>query len=73
MRCDFQSVANRLHAAPARSHRRESGEMVDEIVSLRVPADVLVVDAAQFRQRAAVPRTLYHAALHDGKWLDGSH
>ena len=58
--------------APPRSRRREMVELMDEIRPLRVPADVLVVDAAQFRQRAAVPGTLYHSALREGRWLYGS-
>lgn len=57
--------------SPPRSRRREMVELVDEIRPLRTRADVLVVDAAQFRQRAAVPGTLYHSALHEGTWLYG--
>ena len=58
--------------APPRSRRREMVELRDEIRPLRLSADMLVVDVAEFRERAAVPGTLYHSALHEGKWLYGS-
>ena len=58
-------------AEPPRSHRREMVELTDKLRPLRISADVLVVDAAQFRQRSAVPGTLYHSAMHEGKWLYG--
>ena len=56
---------------PPRSTRREMVELADRLRPLRLPADVLVVSAQRFRESAAVPGTLYHSVLREGKVLYG--
>ena len=56
---------------PPRSTRREMVELADRLRPLHIAADVLVVSAKRFRESAAVPGTLYHAALREGKVLYG--
>ena len=65
---DFLVVVPR----PPASTRQAMVELMDELRPLRVPADVLVLSAARFRQRAGVPGTLCHTALREGKVLYGS-
>lgn len=56
---------------PPRSTRIEMVELTDHLRPLRIAADVLVVSAKRFRESAAVPGTLYHSALREGKVLYG--
>jgi predicted nucleotidyltransferase len=56
---------------PPPSIRREMVELADLLRPLRLLADVLVVSARRFRESAAVPGTLYHVALQEGKVLYG--
>jgi predicted nucleotidyltransferase len=56
---------------PPSSIRREMVELADLLRPLRLLADVLVVSARRFRESAAVPGTLCHAALQEGKVLYG--
>ncbi len=56
---------------PPRSTRREMVELTDLLRPLRLFADVVVVSARRFRESAAVPGTLYHAAANEGKLLYG--
>ncbi len=46
-------------------------ELTDLLRPLRLFADVVVVSARRFREGAAVPGTLYHAAASEGKLLYG--
>ena len=56
---------------PPRSTRREMVELLDLLRPLRLFADVVVVSAGRFRESAAVPGTLSHAAAKEGKLLYG--
>ena len=56
---------------PPKSIRAEMVELTDVLRPLRIIADVLVVSARRFRESAAVPGTLYHSALREGKVLYG--
>ena len=60
-----------LPQAPA-STRREMVTLADLLRPLRVWGDVLVVGAKRFREAAAVPGTLYHTVVREGKVLYGS-
>jgi predicted nucleotidyltransferase len=56
---------------PPQSTRREMVELTDLLRPLRLFADVVVVSARRFRESAAVPGTLYHAAAKEGMLLYG--
>lgn len=56
---------------PPRSTRREMVELADLLRPLRLSADVVVVSAQRFHESAAVPGTLYHSVLREGKVLYG--
>jgi predicted nucleotidyltransferase len=56
---------------PPPSIRREMVELTDRLRPFRIAADVVVVSAKRFKESAAVPGTIYHSALHEGKVLYG--
>ena len=53
------------------SRRDEMTRLSDLLRPLRLPADVLVASRRTFRKWAAVPGTIYHTALTEGKVLYG--
>jgi uncharacterized protein len=56
---------------PPRSTRREMVALSDLLRPLRVWADVLVLSAQRFREASAVPGTLAHTVVQEGKVLYG--
>lgn len=46
-------------------------ELTDLLRPLRLLADVVVVSAQRFHESAALPGTLYHSVLQEGKVLYG--
>jgi predicted nucleotidyltransferase len=56
---------------PPRSTRREMVELTGLLRPLKMAVDVLVVSAKRFHESAAVPGTLCHTALREGKVLYG--
>ena len=56
---------------PPPSTRQEMVELAELLRPLRLFSEVLVVGAARFRESAAVPGTLYHSILREGKVLYG--
>jgi predicted nucleotidyltransferase len=55
-----------------RSTRSEMVALSDLLRPLRVWADVLVLSARRFREASAVPGTLAHTVVREGKVLYGS-
>lgn len=60
-----------LPEAPA-SPRQEMARLCRLLYPLQVWADVLVTSAQRFRESAAVPGTLHHSIVREGKVLYGS-
>jgi predicted nucleotidyltransferase len=56
---------------PPRSTRQEMVVLSDLLRPLRVWADMLVLSARRFREAAAVPGTLAHTVVREGKVLYG--
>jgi len=54
------------------SRREEMTRLSNLLRPLRVPADVLVASRRTFEKWAAVPGTIYHTALTEGRVMYGS-